>query len=68
MEHQVVPGIVENLKIITQKACDDICKFAFEYAIKNNRTKLTCCHKAGVMKLGDGCFLSTFYKISKQYP
>ena len=68
LEHYVVPGIVENLKIITQEACENICRFAFEYAIKLNRKSVVCCHKAGVMKLGDGCFLKTFYRISKEYP
>ena len=68
LEHEVVPGVVENLKIITKKACEDINKFAFEYAKKHGRKNLICVHKAGVMKLGDGCFLDTFHEISKNYP
>ena len=68
LEHTVVPGIVENLKIITQEACDNICRFAFEYAVKMNRKSVLCCHKAGVMKLGDGCFLKTCREMAKQYP
>lgn len=68
LEHIVVPGIVENLKIITQKACDNICRYAFEYATKHGRKKITCCHKADVMKLGDGCFVKTFRRIAKEYP
>lgn len=65
LEHEVVPGIVENLKIITKKACDNVCQYAFEYASRNNWTKITCVHKADVMKLGDGCFLNSFREISK---
>lgn len=68
MEHYVVPGIVENLKIITAKACENITKYAFEYARKHNRKRVTCCHKAGVMKLGDGCFLDVFHRVAKDYP
>ena len=48
LEHEVVPGIVENLKIITKTACEDICRFAFEYAKNNDRKLVTCSHKAGV--------------------
>lgn len=68
LEHVVVPGIVENLKIITQEACENICKYAFEYATKHGRKRVVCCHKAGVMKLGDGCFVNTFRRIAKEYP
>ena len=49
--------MVENLKIISTKASLDIGRYAFEFAVKNNRKKVTACHKAGVMKLGDGLFL-----------
>ena len=51
LEHVVVPGIVENLKIITQDACENICRFAFEYARRYKRHTVTCCHKAGVMNI-----------------
>jgi len=68
LEHVVVPGIVENLKIITQEACDNIVRYAFEYATRVGRSKITCCHKADVMKLGDGCFAKTFRRIAKEYP
>lgn len=67
LEHEVVPGIVENLKIITKKASENVIRYAFEFAKKNNRKSITCCHKAGVMKLADGCFLDTFREISKEY-
>lgn len=48
LEHYVSPGIVENLKIITAEACENICRYAFDYARKHGRTKVTCAHKAGV--------------------
>lgn len=68
LEHVVVPGIVENLKIITQEACDNICRYAFEYATRTGRKKIVCCHKADVMVLGDGCFVRTFKRMAQEYP
>lgn len=67
LEHEVVPGVVENLKIITQQASENVIRYAFEFAKRNNRKKITCAHKAGVMKLGDGCFLNVFKDMSKDY-
>ncbi len=55
-------------KIITRKASKRIIRAAFEYAIKNNRRKVTCVHKANILKQSDGLFLSTFEEISKEYP
>jgi len=68
LEHTVVPGVVENLKIISQPACENIARYAFEYARANNRKKVVACHKAGVMKKGDGLFINTCKKISLEYP
>jgi len=68
LEHTVVPGVVENLKIISQPACENIARYAFEYARANNRKKVVACHKAGVMKKGDGLFINTCKKISLDYP
>lgn len=65
LEHQVVPGVVENLKIISQFACENINRYAFEYARKMGRKKIVACHKAGVMKMGDGLFIETASQISK---
>lgn len=48
---------MENLKIISTKACENITEYAFEYAKNNNRKKIVACHKAGVMKMGDGLFI-----------
>ncbi|EDV94400.1 GH19869 [Drosophila grimshawi] len=68
LEHESVPGIVECLKIVTAKKSMRIAKFAFDYATKNNRKKVTAVHKANIMKLGDGLFLRSCEEISKLYP
>src|ERR1039458_3735868 len=68
LEHEVVPGVVESLKIITEKASTRIAKFAFEYARKNNRKKIHCIHKANIMKLSDGLFLRCTRGVAKEYP
>src|ERR687883_227859 len=57
IEHVVVPGVVESLKIITEKASTRVSKFAFEYALRESRKKITAVHKANIMKLSDGLFL-----------
>src|SRR5947208_173353 len=57
LEHEVVPGVVESLKVITEKASNRIARFAFEYARKNHRKKIHAIHKANIMKLSDGLFL-----------
>jgi len=68
LEHTVIPGVVESLKIITEKASTRICKYAFEYARSNGRKKVTCVHKANIMKLSDGLFLECFENVAKDYP
>jgi len=68
IEHEVVPGVVESLKIITAKASTRIAKWAFAYARKNNRKRVHCIHKANIMKLSDGLFLRCTRDIAKQYP
>ena len=68
LEHIVVPGVVESLKIITEKASTRIAKYAFEYARDNGRKKVTAVHKANIMKLSDGLFLECFYNVSKDFP
>ena len=57
IEHEVIPGVVESLKIITEKASTRVSRFAFEYARKNKRKKIHSIHKANIMKLSDGLFL-----------
>ena len=68
LEHVVVPGVVESLKIITEKASTRIARFAFEYARRENRKKVTAIHKANIMKLSDGLFLDCFRKVAVEYP
>jgi isocitrate dehydrogenase (NAD+) len=68
IEHEVVPGVVESLKIMTEKACTRVSRFAFEYARKNNRKKIHSIHKANIMKMSDGLFLRCSRAISKEYP
>ena len=68
IEHEVVPGVVESLKIITAKASTRIARFAFEYARKNGRKKIHAIHKANIMKLSDGLFLRCSREVAKEYP
>jgi len=68
LEHEVVPGVVENLKIITRPACENIAKYAFEYARMLGRKNITCVHKEGIMVKGDGCFVNTCREYAKKYP
>jgi isocitrate dehydrogenase (NAD+) len=68
LEHIVVPGVVESLKIITEKASSRICRFAFEYARKHGRKKVSAVHKANIMKLSDGLFLDCFRKAARDFP
>jgi isocitrate dehydrogenase (NAD+) len=68
LEHVVVPGVVESIKIITEKASTRIAKYAFEHARLMNRKKVTAMHKANIMKLSDGLFLECFYNMAKNYP
>jgi isocitrate dehydrogenase (NAD+) len=68
LEHVVVPGVVESIKIITEKASTRIARYSFEYARANGRKKVTAVHKANIMKLSDGLFLDCFYKVAKDFP
>ncbi|KAJ3643705.1 hypothetical protein Zmor_026401 [Zophobas morio] len=68
LEHESVKGMVECLKIVTAKKSRRIAKFAFDYATKNKRKKVTCVHKANIMKLGDGLFLKCCEEMSLLYP
>ncbi|KAF8351388.1 mitochondrial NAD-dependent isocitrate dehydrogenase subunit 1 precursor [Amanita rubescens] len=67
LEHQSYPGVVESLKVSTRAKAERIARFAFDFALKNNRKKVTCVHKANIMKLGDGLFLNTFRRIAEEY-
>ena len=68
LEHTVVPGVVESLKIITEKASTRIARFAFEYARKYGRKKIHAIHKANIMKLSDGLFLTSIRAVAAEYP
>jgi isocitrate dehydrogenase (NAD+) len=67
LEHEVVPGVVESLKIITERASTRIAEFAFSYAATNGRKRVTAVHKANIMKLGDGMFLESTRKVSRRH-
>jgi isocitrate dehydrogenase (NAD+) len=89
LEHQSFPGVVESLKVSTRAKAERIARFAFDFALKNNRKvsisclvalnrntrlciinsiqKVTCVHKANIMKLGDGLFLNTFRRVAEEY-
>jgi isocitrate dehydrogenase (NAD+) len=68
LEHEVVPGVVESLKIVTEKASTRIAKFAFDYARKHDRKKIHAIHKANIMKMSDGLFLRCVREVAKDYP
>ena len=67
LEHEVAPGIVESLKVVTEKASTRIAVFAFDYARAFGRKKVTCVHKANIMKKSDGLFLECFRRVASNY-
>ena len=67
LEHEVVAGVVESLKIITAKASTRIAQFAFSYAQSNSRNRVTAIHKANIMKLGDGLFLESVRSVRRNF-
>lgn len=68
IERQVDNDTAESIKVITRKASERICKFAFDYAIKNSRKEVCVVTKANIMKLSDGLFLESYRKIAENYP
>src|SRR5438477_9247683 len=68
LEHEVVPGVVESLKIITEKASTRIARFGFDYARRHGRKKIHAIHKANIMKLSDGLFLRSVRTVAAQFP
>ena len=68
LEHEVVPGVVESLKIITERASTRIARFAFEYAQRTGRRRITAIHKANIMKLSDGLFIHSARAVAAAYP
>ena len=68
LEHEVAPGVVETLKVITERASLRIANFAFRFAKRRGRKKVTAIHKANIMKLSDGLFLDCVRRVSRDYP
>ena len=68
IERRIDDNTAESIKIITRKASERICKFAFDYAVKNGRKEVCCVTKANIMKLSDGLFLETYRNIAQNYP
>ncbi|KAI8905422.1 hypothetical protein EDD86DRAFT_211459 [Gorgonomyces haynaldii] len=66
-EHSPVPGVVESLKVVTRAKTERIARYAFDFALKNGRKKVTIVHKANIMKLGDGLFLNICRNVGKEY-
>jgi isocitrate dehydrogenase (NAD+) len=67
LEHEVVPGVVESLKIITERASTRIAHFAFQHARRHGRRRVTAIHKANIMKLSDGLFLESIRRVAREY-
>ncbi|HHX87947.1 MAG TPA: isocitrate/isopropylmalate dehydrogenase family protein [Firmicutes bacterium] len=68
IEHKVGPDAAESIKIITRQASERVVKYAFEYAVKHNRSKVTAVHKANILKLSDGLFLEAARQVADRYP
>src|SRR5712672_4681290 len=68
IEHEVVPGVVESLKIVTEKASTRIARFAFAYSRREKRKRIHAIHKANIMKMSDGLFLRCCREVAKEYP
>ena len=67
IEHMVGEDAAESIKLITRKGCERICRYAFEYAVREGRKKVTAVHKANIMKCTDGLFLDVAREIAKEY-
>jgi isocitrate dehydrogenase (NAD+) len=68
LELMILPGIAQSVKLITEKGCARICEYAFDYAERLGRRRVTCVHKANIMKLSDGLMLETFRRIALKHP
>jgi isocitrate dehydrogenase (NAD+) len=68
IEHEIVPGVVQSLKIVTEKACIRFFRFAFRLAQERGRKLIHCIHKANILKLADGLFLDCFRRIAAEFP
>ncbi len=68
LEHESVQGVIESMKVVTASNSERVARFAFEFARRNNRKKVTTVHKANIMKISDGLFLETSRRLAKEYP
>jgi isocitrate dehydrogenase (NAD+) len=68
IEHEIVPGVVQSIKVVTDAACRRFFRFAFEWARANGRKLIHCVHKANILKLADGLFLEEFRTVAKEFP
>src|SRR5712692_8880636 len=68
IEHVIVPGVVQSLKIVTESACRRFFRFAFEWTKKQGRKTIHCVHKANILKLADGLFLDSFRSVGREFP
>jgi isocitrate dehydrogenase (NAD+) len=68
LELMILPGIAQGIKLITEKGCARICEYAFDYAERLGRKRVTCVHKANIMKLSDGLYLETFRRVALKHP
>lgn len=68
LELMIMPGVAQSIKLITEKACTRICEYAFDYAVRMNRKRVSVVHKANIMKLSDGLLLEAFRKVALKYP
>jgi isocitrate dehydrogenase (NAD+) len=68
LEHEVVPGVVESLRVVTEKASERIARFACETARRQGRRRVTCVHKANILKMSDGLFLRSCRKVAESFP
>jgi isocitrate dehydrogenase (NAD+) len=68
IEHEIVPGVVQSLKVVTDAACRRFFRFAFDHARKLGRKSITCVHKANIMKLADGLTLAAFRDVARDFP
>src|SRR5271163_2064278 len=68
LELMIMPGIAQSIKLITERGCARICEYAFDYAMRMGRKRVTCVHKANIMKLSDGLLLDIFRRIALKHP
>ena len=68
IEHEIVPGVVQSIKVVTKAASERFLRFSFEYARKAGRKSIACVHKANILKRADGLFLEAFRSVGAEYP